>query len=67
MKYLDKISDAKDLVMKEYVDDATQNLDIETPLANVIANKSIHGIYAGTGTPAASLGDNGDVYIHYTD
>lgn len=25
------------------------------------------GIYAGTGTPAASLGDNGDVYIHYTD
>lgn len=33
---------------------------------NVITNKSIHGIYAGTGTPAASLGNNGDVYIQYT-
>lgn len=33
---------------------------------SVIVNKSIHGIYAGTGTPVASLGDNGDIYIQYT-
>ena len=33
---------------------------------NVLANKSIHGIYAGTGTPAASLGENGDIYVKYT-
>lgn len=49
-------------------DVATNSIQIATTefVHNVIANKSIHGIYAGTGTPAASLGDNGDIYLKYT-
>lgn len=49
-------------------DASTNNTQIATTefVHNVVINKSIHGIYAGTGTPAASLGENGDIYIQYT-
>lgn len=49
-------------------DVSTNSAQIATTafVQSLISTKSIHGIYAGTGTPAASLGNDGDIYLKYT-
>lgn len=80
MKLLCSIDENKDVVSKEYVDGAINDLDSSqtatagyalssiTQTDGELTSKSeirIPVAYSGTSAPSNSLGENGDIYIKY--
>lgn len=66
MKYLGKITDKKDLVTKEYVDNkvviysAGEGITIA---ADGTISINAARVYSGTTEPDNSIGENGDIYL----
>lgn len=66
MKYLGKITDKKDLVTKEYVDNKVVTYSAGegiTIAADGTISINAARVYSGASEPDNSLGENGDIYL----